>query len=215
MTPDGDRKAGSTFPQAGDIPPRVVFILGSGGFAKELGVYFQTTSSSSIIYVDDVAGEDTIPIDQYNELIKLNNPRFMSIMGSGKPSIKFKMLSQIKGPIITYKHPSAVILGEIGEGCVIAPSAVVAPHVIIGKHVLVNYCASTGHNTVIEDLAVISPNASVGGFCKIGRGVYIGAGANIREHITIGANATIGMGAVVVKDVPDGVTAVGVPARWD
>jgi serine O-acetyltransferase len=44
-------------------------------------------------------------------------------------------------------------------------------------------------------------------------GVVIGAGAKILGPITLGANARIGSNAVVVKDVPDGATAVGIPAR--
>ncbi len=44
-------------------------------------------------------------------------------------------------------------------------------------------------------------------------GVIIGAGAKVLGPITIGAGAKIGSNAVVVKDVPPGVTAVGIPAR--
>ncbi len=44
-------------------------------------------------------------------------------------------------------------------------------------------------------------------------GVIIGAGAKVLGPITIGAGAKIGSNAVVVKDVPAGATAVGIPAR--
>src|SRR5574340_87743 len=44
-------------------------------------------------------------------------------------------------------------------------------------------------------------------------GVVVGAGAKILGPITIGANARIGSNAVVVKDVPDNATAIGIPAR--
>lgn len=44
-------------------------------------------------------------------------------------------------------------------------------------------------------------------------GVVVGAGAKILGPITIGANARIGSNAVVVKDVPENATAVGIPAR--
>jgi serine O-acetyltransferase len=44
-------------------------------------------------------------------------------------------------------------------------------------------------------------------------GVVIGAGAKILGPITIGRDAKVGSNAVVVRDVPDGATAVGIPAR--
>ena len=44
-------------------------------------------------------------------------------------------------------------------------------------------------------------------------GVVVGAGAKVLGPIVIGAGAKIGSNAVVVKDVPEGATAVGIPAR--
>jgi serine O-acetyltransferase len=48
---------------------------------------------------------------------------------------------------------------------------------------------------------------------KIGGHVDIGAGAKIIRAVTIGHHAKIGANAVVVCDVPDGATAVGIPAK--
>jgi len=47
----------------------------------------------------------------------------------------------------------------------------------------------------------------------IGEGCYIGMGANVIQGITIGPWSIIGAGAVVIRDIPPHVTAVGVPAR--
>jgi len=47
----------------------------------------------------------------------------------------------------------------------------------------------------------------------LGRGVIIGAGAKVLGPINVGDGAKIGSNAVVVKDVPAGATAVGIPAR--
>ncbi len=47
----------------------------------------------------------------------------------------------------------------------------------------------------------------------LGRGVVIGTGAKILGPILIGEGAKIGSNAVVVRDVPPGATAVGIPAR--
>lgn len=48
---------------------------------------------------------------------------------------------------------------------------------------------------------------------RVGRGASIGSGATILCGITIGADAMIGAGAVVTRDVADGETVAGVPAR--
>jgi serine O-acetyltransferase len=47
----------------------------------------------------------------------------------------------------------------------------------------------------------------------LGKGVVVGAGAKILGPITIAEGARIGSNAVVVKDVPAGATAIGIPAR--
>jgi serine O-acetyltransferase len=47
----------------------------------------------------------------------------------------------------------------------------------------------------------------------LGNGVVIGAGAKVLGPIVVGDNARIGSNAVVVKDVPEGATVVGIPAR--
>lgn len=50
-------------------------------------------------------------------------------------------------------------------------------------------------------------------FPEIGDNVFIGAGARVLGGITVGDGAAIGANAVVIKDVPAGTTAVGIPAR--
>jgi len=47
----------------------------------------------------------------------------------------------------------------------------------------------------------------------IGRNVWIGGAALILPGITVGDNAIVGAGSVVTRDVPDGVTVAGNPAR--
>lgn len=48
---------------------------------------------------------------------------------------------------------------------------------------------------------------------KLGKRVNVGAGAKIFGNVTIGDGANIGANAVVLSDVPQGATAVGIPAR--
>lgn len=182
-----------------------IFILGSGGFAKELGSYYN--KPSEIFYVDDHnKNEKIISLKTYKEIIHNDD---ISIMGSGKPLIKEKMLNEIQGKIGTYIHQQTVVYGKINEGCVIAPFSMVAPNSIIGKHVLINYGASCGHDCIIGNLSTISPHASIGGFCKIGNKVYIGSNVSIKEHLVIGDNSIIGMNAAITHDIPPNSIVIG------
>ncbi len=76
-----------------------------------------------------------------------------------------------------------------------------------------------GHDTVIGENTKILHNVTIGGRNGIranpiiGKNVLIGAGACILGPITIGDNAKIGANAVVISDVPEGCSAVGVPAK--
>tara|TARA_R100001244_G_scaffold25113_4_gene25607 strand:- start:65246 stop:65914 length:669 start_codon:yes stop_codon:yes gene_type:complete len=208
-----------------------IFILGSSGFAHEIKDYFleyyrakRPKGQIADLYVNHVGlhepefyfvGPDGMSVKEYHAALNasLSKPTF-SIMGSGKCSVKIKMLEEIRGHIISMVHPTShVISAKIGSGSIIAPGSVVAPRAVVGDHCLVNYNATIGHDAIVGDLSVVSPNASIGGSCVLGRGVHIGSNASVREGLKIGEGATVGMGAVVIKDVPSGVTVVGVPAR--
>lgn len=194
-----------------------LYILGAGGFARELQAYISRyiLQFEFINLVDDHS-PDALSLADYSELMQgwVGGPVY-SIMGSGKCEIKRRMLEQIRGDAFTFIHPNADVasMARIGPGSVISSGAVVAPSVWLGDHVLCNYNSTIGHNSVIGDLSVVAPNAAIGGFCTLGKEVYVGAGACIKEGIEIGDGATVGMGAVVTKPVPPGVTVVGVPAR--
>lgn len=80
-----------------------------------------------------------------------------------------------------------------------------------------------GIGIVINGGTVIGNNVNVSQFLSIGTNkrtpavigdnVYIGPNVCVVENVHIGNNTTIGAGAVVVKDVPEGATVGGVPAK--
>jgi serine O-acetyltransferase len=70
--------------------------------------------------------------------------------------------------------------------------------------------------TAGEDLTImngVTIGIARGGVPRIGNRVSIGCGAKIIGGIKIGDDVYIGAGAVVIKDLPDNCTAVGIPAR--
>lgn len=83
----------------------------------------------------------------------------------------------------------------------------------IGHHmsIVVSPSAVIGDNCNLSQFVTIGSNH--GKAANIGNNVYIGPNVCLVENVDIGDDATIGAGAVVVKDVLKGCTAVGNPAR--
>lgn len=80
--------------------------------------------------------------------------------------------------------------------------------VVVNRRAVIGERCSIGAQVVIGGKGKDSP-----GVPTIGDDVFIGAGAKVLGPIHIGNGATIGANSVVLIDVPEGATAVGVPAR--
>jgi serine O-acetyltransferase len=79
-------------------------------------------------------------------------------------------------------------------------------------NVVVDGMVRIGRNCVIGPWVTVGTRGSVAG-PRIGDDVFIGTGAKILGDITVGDRARIGANAVVIEDVPEGATVVGIPAR--
>jgi len=102
---------------------------------------------------------------------------------------------------------------RVGTGAQIHAGAVVETGVSIGRQCIVNTRASVDHECVLEDGVEIAPGATLCGLVHVGTAAWVCAGATVLPRIRIGADAVVAAGAVVIRDVPDGATVCGVPAR--
>ncbi len=76
-----------------------------------------------------------------------------------------------------------------------------------------NTNAAVDHDCLIGDYAHVGPGVSLAGNVTVGEGAFLGIGSVAIMGSTIGRWSTVGAGAAVVHDIPDNVTAVGLPAR--
>jgi serine O-acetyltransferase len=111
--------------------------------------------------------------------------------------------------------PLAMLFNKLNVfgGCIIGRGADFGAGFVLvhSLGVVINTSVRGGKNVVIEHQVTIG--AEKGQSPVLGDDVFIGAGAKILGGVKIGSGAKVGANAVVLDDIPDGATAVGIPAR--
>lgn len=202
-----------------------IFLFGAGGHGRVVFDVIERQGQYQVVAVlDDAAGSEQmffgIPVsegrDRLAQLARLGPERGIVAIGDNHSRAHMARLVVDAGlGFVTAVDPSAQIGRDVvlGPGTVVMPGVVVNTGTWIGEQVILNTSCSVDHDCRVGAFVHVSPGAHIGGHCTIGEGSHIGIGASVIQGIRIGARVTIGAGAVAVDDIPDGVVAVGVPAR--
>lgn len=209
-------------------------LIGAGGFGREVMPYVKKCVSQTLaISTEDLCiyfVETWEPIEPqrngYN-LISLENfllldgQKYFNIaIGDGKARAAIVEKIGNLAEVLSISTPQTIFLdnNSIGQGAVFCANTMVTSNVTIGRFFQANIYSYVAHDCIIGDFVTFAPGVRCNGNVHIGDFAYIGTNAVIREGssdkpLRIGKGAIIGMGAVVTKDVPDGVTVIGNPAR--
>ncbi len=139
---------------------------------------------------------------------------FRTLLSDGSSA---NFLYRLTSWLINYHlQPLALItiwLNRVINGCVIGAKATFDQGFVLMHPVgvVINSKVTGGKNIVIESGVVIGDEK--GKAPTLGHNIFIGAGAKIIGGIVIGDNVKVGANAVVVKNVPENVTVVGIPAK--
>lgn len=210
-----------------------IVIIGASGFARELFWLIEEINSDSKRFnvlgfvVTDFTGEETRD-ENFPDLLggyqwiqdNLSSVDGVAI-GIGTPGPRVKVSRELKRMFPTLSWPSLIhpsfrtqrATFKPGEGIVICAGVIATVNVTIKDHAMVNLGCTLGHECVIGPCSVLNPNVNISGGANIGEGVLLGTGSQVLQYLSVGDSATVGAGAVVTKNVPPGVTVVGVPAR--
>jgi sugar O-acyltransferase (sialic acid O-acetyltransferase NeuD family) len=156
-----------------------------------------------------------VPIVPLNEFRPSGDERYLYGFHTGRENVVTQLEEAYEIRFSSLVHPSAHLGSNVhlGRGVCIGPHTVLAPNVTVGNFSSINRACSIGHDTKLGEFSTINPGALIAGMVTVGDRTLIGIGAVIIDGIQIGKHSVVGAGAVVVKDVPDDVVVVGVPAK--
>ncbi|QPC83282.1 acetyltransferase [Phototrophicus methaneseepsis] len=200
-------------------------IIGAGGHGKVIADILLAQGKRPLGFLDDNLAMVGQTIYGLPVLGKIDTWADMDptglIVGIGDNTIRRAIVQRIhqqvkSPPWYTAIHPTAIISRsvQIGVGTVIVAGAIINADVHLGNHVIINTAATIDHDCIIQDYVHIAPGAHLAGNVQVADNVLMGVGCSVIPGCKIGANTKIGAGAAVVSDVPPGVVAKGVPARW-
>lgn len=116
--------------------------------------------------------------------------------------------------LINAIHPTAVIMEEaiLHDNIILYPRSFIGYRTELFPGVFV-ISAHLDHHNVVRECATIDPGVVTAGNVTVGAFSRVHTGAVIINRIKIGQNSILGAGTVIVRDVLDNVTVVGVPGK--
>ena len=191
-------------------------IIGSGDFAREIAAVVERINQEKetwnlLGFLDEEKSAGT-KVDEYPVLGGISwldeHPDTYVICSTGTGRIRKKIIEEeLRGKKVKFAtliDPGAVLIKDckIGEGSLVSAGCVLAINSTVGNHVIVNLSCTLGHDSVNISGKVILEEC-----VDVGTGTKIIQGKNVCQGVTLGA------GSVVVKDITEAGTYVGVPAK--
>lgn len=199
-----------------------LLIIGAGGHGRVVAdIALKMNKWSSIAFLEDneevkssmglrvLGGLNEVSkyIDFYDIFVAIGNNQIrekiqkdLELMGASLPILV---------------HPQATI-GEhvqLGKGVAVMAGAIINCCSVIGNGSIINTGSTIDHDNVIKEYAHISPGVHIAGSVEIERRTWLGVGTIVSNNVKIANDCIIGAGSVVIKDIIEPGTYVGIPAR--
>lgn len=203
-------------------------IYGGGGMAREVLELVRDINAVEpefevIGWLDDDASKagttlKGLPVLGPIERVSAEEVSFEAVIAIGNPVARSRIAARldhhgVTSPVLI--DPGAHVGRDvvIGAGSIVCAGAIVTTDVRLGRHVILNLNATVSHDSELLDFVTLAPGVKVAGSVRIAEGCDIGTGCTTVQGVSIGQWSIVGAGAVVARDLPANVTAVGVPAK--
>ncbi len=193
-------------------------IIGAGGHGRVIADIADKIGYKDIAFLDDNIIDSFMGfpiIGKSNEIEKIADGETDFVIGIGNNLTRKIIAQRYDVNWVSLIHPSAQIglNVSIGAGTVVMACAVVNSCATVGIHCILNTGAIIEHDNIIDDYVHISPRVALGGTVRIGSCTHVGLGASVKNNVEICENCTIGVGAVVVKNIKEPSTYIGLPVK--
>ena len=202
-----------------------LIIISAGDFARETAWAAERSGQWNVLgFVDDDERKIGTLIDGCKvlgniEWLKNYDKEIYVTCAVGTGQIRKKIWERLaenrkllRGTVI---DPAAIIGKDciIGEGSIICAGTIITINAKLGINCILNLNCTVGHDAVLGDYFTAHPGTNISGKAVFEECVYAGTGVKVLQGLHITANTTLGAGCVVVKDITETGTYIGVPAK--
>lgn len=209
-----------------------LYIIGTGGFAKEVAQLAALLNSSgsrwsSIEYLCEREEDIGIrmpfgAVTGTDALLQSTHCNAEYVIGIGTPIIRRRIAQRLATNPLLFSpnliHPLAGFNSDvvkIGHGNIITQGATFTCDIVVGDHNVFNLNSTVGHDCRIGSYSVINPGCNISGGVTLGNSCLLGTGSRILETLQVADEVVLGAGAVLTRSIATaGGTYVGIPARW-
>lgn len=204
---------------------RKLIIIGDSGFAEIAYEYFTHDSAYEVLgftvekdYLkrDSLFALPVVPFESVEHVYAPNEHHFFAASTYTQSNrLRTRLYQQAKQKgyrAASYISSRAFVWRncEIGEHCFIFEDNTVQPFAKIGDNNILWSGNHIGHHSTIKDNCFISSHVVISGFCEVGAYCFMGVNSTVANNVRIGDNCLVGAGALLLSDVEDNQTVVGI-----
>lgn len=209
------------------IEMKKLLIIGAGGCGRD--IYHFATSCVGFNraykiegFLDDnlkcLEGFEGFPpiVDTISNYMPEPDDVFICAMGHVASKKKcVEILLERGGQFITLIHPTANVApdAKVGIGCIVMQQATIGSAAVVDDFVLIQISAIVGHDAKVGKYARLDCLSVMVGGTEIEEEVTVHTAAVINHKVVVGKQAHVGACSLVIRNVKQGTTVFGNPAR--